>query len=149
MESNQLRRDMVDAALVARYNDDHERFDHIWSRMNSLEQAQYDVEEWEIELKKVKEGQKFHNSFMPEIPPREQLKMLEELERFFGDRFTAARIERVRQTRCFCDWTDSNEEPIGGIVEGTTRVLEATDGASSKKGRDGNGLGTFVDGDNT
>lgn len=149
MKAKQLRHDLVDAALNARYQDDYEQFVRTWDRMNLLEQAMYDVEEWEIETKRVKAGQRFHMSFMPEFPPKEQLKMLAELERYCDDPFTAARIERVRRTRCFCDWPDSDEEPIGGIARGTMRVLGATAGASSNNGRDGNGLGILVDGDNT
>ena len=147
MKANQLRRDLVRKAHDARAEYNDELFDRIWNRMNRLEQAMYDVEEWEAELKLRSKG-KFSCTFMPLIPPREQLKMLGELERFCGDDFTATRIERVRRNRCFCDWPDSDEGPFGGTDGGTMPVFGATTGVSRNSGGAGNILETLVDGDN-
>ena len=110
VESNQLRRDMVDAALVARYEDDQDQFNRIWSRMNRLEKTQYDIEEWESELKKVEEGQRFPMSFTEMIRPEEELKRLAELEQITDDPITLARIDYVRRTRCFCPRPYLDEE---------------------------------------
>ena len=103
MMAKQIRRDLLDAAHGARADDDDERFHRVWNRFNRLEQALYDVEEWESELNRLSDGHNMQGSFMPEIFPAEQLRRFGELERYYDDAAMSTRIERVRQTRCFCD----------------------------------------------
>ena len=119
MKAKQLRRDLVRKGHDARAKSDDEEFDRVWIRMNRLEQAMYDVEEWEAELKLRAKG-KFSYTSMPPIPPKEQLKMFGELEQFCGDDLTTARIERMRRNRCFCEWPDYDEEPLGGTAGDNT-----------------------------